>query len=131
MIFLDTSAALAFVNAKDDYHSRSVETLDGILTDGDKLITHNYVISETVALLQRRVGLSSAIAFARDAQDHSRIHWVSEADHQDAVRRWAERGTRRLNLVDCVSFVVMEMYECDTAFSYDSDFETEGFRLVG
>lgn len=131
MIFLDTSAALAFVNSTDDYHPEAVKTLDSILADGEQLITHNYVVSETVALLQRRAGLSSAIAFARDAQNNSKIHWVTEADHQHAVRRWTERATRRLNLVDCMSFIVMEMYGCDTAFTYDADFETEGFKLVG
>ena len=131
MIFLDTSAALAFVNDKDDFHTRSGETLSAILADGEQLLTHNYVISETVALLQRRIGLASAIAFQLDAQSFTTIHWVTEADHERAVQRWIARDTRRLNLVDCMSFVVMEMFGCDTAFAYDSDFETEGFDLVG
>ena len=48
-----------------------------------------------------------------------------------AVERWLERDTRRLNLVDCMSFVVMEMFGCTTAFAYDSDFESEGFQLIG
>ena len=131
MIFLDTSAVLAFVNYKDDFHSQSIETLGSILANGEQLLTHNYVISETIALLQRRVGLASAIAFQRDVQSYVTIHWITEADHGHAVQRWIARNTRRLNLVDCMSFVVMKMYGCDTAFAYDSDFETEGFQLVG
>ena len=131
MIFLDTSAALALLNNQDKFHTDAQKALETIDTDGETLLTHNYAILETVALLQRRFGLVSAVTFQRDAQSSFKIHWVTEADHNRAVQRWLESDTRRLNLVDCMSFVVMEMYECDTAFTYDSDFETEGFRLIG
>ena len=131
MIFVDTSAALALVNPKDEYHDTSTAVIAALLDDGEELFTHNYVMLETIALLQRRVGLTAAAAFQRDAQNNLRIHWVTEDDHNLAVDRWLERGTRRLNLVDCMSFVVMEMFGCETAFAYDSDFKTEGFELVG
>ena len=131
LIFVDTSAALAFVSPQDDLHSDSTQTLEALLAGSEELLTHNYVILETVALLQRRLGLTAAIAFQNDAQSNLKIHWITEADHHLAVERWHQRNTRRLNLVDCMSFVVMEMYGCDTAFTYDSDFEAEGFRSVG
>ena len=131
MIFLDTSAALALLNNQDKFHTAAQKALETIDTNGETLLTHNYAILETVALLQRRFGLVSAVTFQRDAQSSFKIHWVTEADHNRAVQRWLESDTRRLNLVDCMSFIVMEMYECDTAFAYDSDFETEGFHLVG
>lgn len=131
LIFVDTSANIALANPKDDYHDASRRAIGALLDDGEELFTHNYVILETVALLQRRIGLTAAMAFQLDAQSNLRIHWVNEADHHRAVARWLECDTRRLNLVDCMSFVVMEMFGCDTAFAYDSDFETEGFDLVG
>ena len=131
LIFVDTSAALALVSPQDDFHSASIQTLEALIASGEELLSHNYVILETVALLQRRLGLTAATAFQHDAQSNLKIHWVTEADHRLAVQRWTEHNTRRLNLVDCMSFIVMETYECDTAFAYDSDFEAEGFDLVG
>lgn len=131
MIFLDTSAVLALQNDQDRFHDAALKALAKIDADGETLLTHNYAIVEAVALIQRRLGLATAITFQLDAHTAFKIHWITEADHQHAVRRWTERATRRLNLVDCMSFIVMEMYECDTAFTYDSDFETEGFKLVG
>ena len=131
MIFVDTSAAFAFVNPQDDLHSDSIQTLEALLADGEELLTHNYVILETVALIQRRIGLTAAIAFQHDAQSNLKIHWITEADHDRAVALWLARNTRRLNLVDCMSFVVMEMFGCNTAFAYDSDFQSEGFQLIG
>ena len=131
MIFLDTSAVLALLNTQDKFHETALKALETIDNNGETLLTHNYLIVETVALVQRRIGLDSAIAFERDAQDSMQTHWITESDHHLAIERWRQHNTRRLNLVDCMSFVVMEMYGCDTAFAYDSDFETEGFRLVG
>ena len=131
MIFVDTSAALALANPKDDYHETSIKTFQTLLDNGEELLIHNYAIVETIALLQRRVGLDAAAEFERNSRNLLRLHWITEADHERAVQRWIESGTRRLNLVDCMSFIVMEMHECDTAFTYDSDFETEGFKLVG
>ena len=131
MIFFDTSAAIALANPKDEYHDTSIRTFEALLDNGEELLTHNYAIVETIALLQRRIGLAAAVEFQRNARTSLRLHWVTEADHNRAAQRWIESDTRRLNLVDCVSFIVMEMYECDTAFTYDSDFEAEGFQLVG
>ena len=131
MIFFDTSAAFALLNSRDQFHGTALNTLQTIDTDGETLFTHNYVILETVALLQRRLGLAASVAFQRDAQTFLTLHWVTETDHERAVERWLERDTRRLNLVDCMSFVVMEQYDCTTAFAYDSDFESEGFQLIG
>ena len=131
MIFLDTSATLALQNDRDEFHASARNALEAIDADGETFLTHSYAIVETVSLLQRRWGLAAATTFQRDARSSFRIHWVTEEDHERAVERWLESDTRRLNLVDCMSFIVMEMYACDTAFTYDSDFETEGFKLVG
>ena len=122
---------MALADPNDDFHDASMSAFDDVLADGETLLTHNYVIVETVALLQRRLGLAVAEEFQRSTQSSLLLHWITEADHHLAVERWRQHNTRRLNLVDCMSFVVMEMYGCDTAFAYDSDFETEGFRLVG
>ena len=67
LIFVDTSATLALANPKDDFHDTSIKTLEALLEDDEELFTHNYVILESVALLQRRIGLADAIAFQRDA----------------------------------------------------------------
>ena len=131
MIFFDTSAAFALVDVEDEFHSDSLNTLESLLTDGETLFTHNYVLLESAALLQRRLGLDASIAFQRDARRYLTIHWVTEMDHDLAVDRWIERDTRRLSLVDCMSFVIMGMYGATTAFAYDSDFRTEGFELIG
>ena len=131
MIFFDTSAALALTDSDDDYHQRSIRTLDEIMSTGETIFTHNYILSESMALIQRRIGLAQALNFHATTQKLLTVHWITDIEHDIAVELLNQRMRRRLSLVDCVSFVLMETYGSTTAFAYDSDFQTEGFQLVG
>lgn len=136
MIFLDTSAIVAMVDHRDEFHERAIKTAENLSGDGSQLWTHNYLIVEAAAVLQRKLGQrklgigNSLILLAR-AEDIAKIHWVTPQEHERAVYRLDQRNRRNLSFVDCVSFVLMEQYDSTTAFAYDSDFETEGFQLVG
>ena len=37
---------------------------------------------------------------------------------------------QRIDLTDCLSFSIMERMNLNTAFTFDSDFQTHGFRMV-
>lgn len=128
MIFLDTSAVLALADTRDDHHAESVVSLARITSEGHGLLTHNYVLVESAALLQSRIGLGNALAFLADAEQLT-IHWVTPTDHAEAVALLTVRNRRRLSLVDCMSFVVMKRYGARAALAYDSDFEAEGFEI--
>ena len=129
MIFLDTSAVLALADTIDDHHAEAVAALAGLVSEGRTVLTHNYVLVESGALLQNRIGLASALAFQSDAERFT-IHWVSPADHAAAVSLMAERNRRGLSLVDCMNFIVMRQYAVKTALAFDSDFEAEGFDMA-
>ena len=128
MIFLDTSAVLALADTRDDHHAESVASLARAVSEGYSLLTHNYVLVESAALLQSRVGLASALAFLSDAEQFT-VHWITPAVHADAVSLLADRNRRGLSLVDCMSFIVMRKYGVGIALAYDADFESEGFEV--
>lgn len=128
MIFLDTSAVLALADTGDQHHTESVAALEQLTSEGHGLLTHNYILVESAALLQSRIGLASALAFLTDAEQFT-VHWVTPADHAEAVDLLAERDRRRLSLVDCMSFMVMRKYAVGKALAYDADFQVEGFEL--
>ena len=128
MIFLDTSLIYALADRADPNHDRAKEMFASALrADGD-LLTHSYVLVESAALLQSRLGLSAALRFLDESQCF-RVHWVTPRDHQDAVQLLRERGRRGLSLVDCVSFVVMRRHGVSTYMAFDEDFAREGFTL--
>jgi predicted nucleic acid-binding protein len=80
MIFLDTSAIYAWADAADPNHPIAVRRLRLILEAGEGLLTHNYVLVESMALLQARLGLAADIKLAKDATTFV-IEWVDEDLH--------------------------------------------------
>ncbi len=130
MIFVDTSAVLALADTRDSHHHEAVASLESMMSEGHALLTHNYVLVESAALLQNRLGLESSLAFLSDAERFT-VHWVSPSDHAEAVALLKDRNRRGLSLVDCMSFVVMRQYAVMTALAYDADFEAEGFERAG
>ena len=128
MIFLDTSAIYAWADAGDPNHHTSIRRLQAILEIGEELLTHNYVMVESLALLQARLGLAAATKLAKDSKAFV-IEWVDEDLHASGIRELEASKKRRVSLVDHVSFLVMRRRHVATAFAFDRDFASAGFRL--
>ncbi|MBI4279606.1 MAG: PIN domain-containing protein [Armatimonadetes bacterium] len=126
VVFLDTSAIFALADTNDENHQVAVARFKAALDAGDDFLTHNYVILESLALVQRRLGwevtrwlLSEVSAF--------RVRWVDQELHQAALKSFAERRGR-ISLVDSVSFLVMREAGISHVLGFDDDFVREGFR---
>jgi predicted nucleic acid-binding protein len=128
MIFLDTSAIYAMADRGDPRHESAKERFQAVLDLGERILTHNYVLVETMALIQSRLGLAAALNLAHDCRAFD-IEWVDEATHEEAVRRLARVGKRHVSLVDQVSFLIMRRRGVRTALAFDPDFEEEGFQV--
>jgi predicted nucleic acid-binding protein len=129
MIFLDTSAIYAWSDERDPDHETAVLRLRELLARQEQLLTHNYVVLESVSLLQARLGFHVASKFIKDC-DAFVMEWVDDGLHTAAVRQWEKSGKRRLSLVDQISFLVMKRHNLQTAFAFDPDFQAAGFRLL-
>ena len=130
MIFFDTSAVVALADADDEHHDEAVRAMIRTMAESHALLTHSYILVESAAVLQSRLGLKSALAFLSDSRNFT-VHWVTPGDHAEAAEMLSRRDRRKLSLVDCMSFVVMRKYGVTLALAYDSDFEAEGFDTVG
>lgn len=128
MIFLDTSAIYAWADTADPNHQTAVRRLQAILDRGEDLLTHNYVLVESIALLQARLGVAAAIKLAKDSKAFA-IEWVNDDLHASGIRELERSKKRHLSLVDHISFVVMRQRRVATAFAFDPDFMTAGFQL--
>jgi predicted nucleic acid-binding protein len=128
MTFVDTSAIYAWTDRSDPNHDEAKRRLSAALAAREPLLTHNYVLVECGALLQKRLGLEVAIRVLEDAQSFE-LEWVERGTHEEAVRRLKARRRRRVSLVDQVSFLVMRTRRIDMAFAFDQHFEDEGYRI--
>lgn len=129
MIFLDTSAIYALADRSDANHPAALDRFEVLIEADEALLTHNYVLLESMALLQHRLGTAAAIKLGRSVSRFE-VVWVDVKLHETALRRLARSPRRRVSLVDHVSFLVMKSRGLEAAFAFDSDFEREGFRLL-
>jgi predicted nucleic acid-binding protein len=93
-------------------------------------VTSNYVLLETAALLQRRIGLPAVRDLDERIAPLLTVRWITEPLHRRAMDRLIRADRRGVSLVDCTSFEVMEAEGIAEAFALDRDFAAAGFRLV-
>lgn len=97
---------------------------------GRTLVTSNYVLVETLALLQSRLGIEAVRTFDDGIAPLLRVLWVDFCVHQQAIAAVLTAGRRRLSLVDCSSFVLMRRHGLETAFAFDDHFAEQGLEVV-
>ena len=129
-VFVDTSALYAMLDKDDLNHNAAKQGWLELLDNGHDLVTTNYVLVECCALSQRRLGMQAARAIEESAIPVLRIHWVEERLHAMAMAAFLAAASRKLSLVDCISFVTMRNLGIGTAFAYDGHFLEEGFAAV-
>jgi uncharacterized protein len=130
VIFVDTAAFYALVDDRDPNHVRARETLERLRAADISLLTHEYVVVETTALIQRRLGLGALRRFIDDLLPLAGIAWVGEILHAEAREALLAAGRRSVSLVDWTSFLVMRRYGVRRAFTFDPDFGGEGFGVL-
>ena len=129
-IFIDTSAFYALLDRDDENHTKAKKTWANMLDGENTLVTSNYVLVETVALLQNRLGIEAVRGFQDDLLPLVNIEYVAPEMHRSGVSALLAASRRNLSLVDCVSFEVMRTLGIKTVFAFDPHFKEQGFALV-
>jgi uncharacterized protein len=117
-------------NTNEENHERAAAALRHLREMQEPLVTSNYVLVESMALLGRRIGFDAVRVFLTDLAPILSAHWVDELLHQRAMAALLTRGTRDLSFVDCVSFEVMRSLGITTAFVFDRHFSQQGFDCI-
>ena len=125
---VDTSAIYALLAGNDENHAAANEALDSFAEE--PLLTHNYVVLESAALVQRRLGVPAVRALFDDLLPAFELIWVDEHTHRAAAAALIASANDRVSLVDWTSFEVMRQRGIDRAFAFDDDFAEQGFALV-
>jgi predicted nucleic acid-binding protein len=129
-IFIDTSAFYALIDRDDANHQKGKRAWIDILEAGHTLMTTNYILVETFALLQSRLGLDAVRGFQEDVVPLIHVEFITPELHRSGIAALLSASRRRLSLVDCVSFEVMRYSGIKSAFTFDSHFNEQGFRVI-
>jgi predicted nucleic acid-binding protein len=129
VVFVDTSALYAVLDRDDSNHARAAAIWPELLKEST-LVTHNYVLVETAALVQHRLGLAAARALATDIVPLLSVGWIDEHRNAAAQEAVLAASRKRLSLVDCASFLVMRECGIEQAFCFDAHFKEQGFKVL-
>jgi uncharacterized protein len=130
MIFVDTSAFLAIFSVSDQNHLRAELCLREMREERQTLVTNNYVILESIELLQKRFGLDKARGFQSKLLPLIQIEWNDKNQHEAAIQAVFQENRSGLSLVDCTAFQTMRRLGIETAFTFDGHFREEGFKVI-
>jgi predicted nucleic acid-binding protein len=126
-VFIDTSALVALLDAEDVGHDRVFPPWRSGIDDGAGFVTTNYVLLETIALVQRRLGVDAVRILVEEMLPMIDSLLVAEADHSNGLSLVLMAARRRLSLVDCLSFTVMRRLGIREYLGLDPHFEEQGF----
>jgi predicted nucleic acid-binding protein len=129
-VFADTSSLYAAIVHSEERHRDCAALIMELLETGRTIRTTSYVVLETAALLQHRIGLRPVRDFDERILPLMTVCWVSGDLHRRGMRRLLREDKRTLSLTDCVSFEFMESEGLRDVFSLDRHFAEAGFRLL-
>lgn len=127
-VFIDTSAILALMVRSDRAHQSAVKAFNKLRSRQTELVTTSYVLVETYALLDRRLGREAVLDFRENFAPLFRVIWVDRGLHERGLDRLV-KNSHSLSLVDAVSFETIREHRILEAFAFDRHFEREGLEI--
>ena len=129
-VFADTSALYPLLVRTEVEHAVVRAAFEQLLDGGRPIWTTSFVLVETMALLQYRIGIAAARDFDEDIVPILHVYWVDEALYRRGTDRLWREDRRKLSLVDCIGMELMTQKGITMALAVDSHFEEAGFDLL-
>lgn len=127
-VFVDTSAILALLDA-DDPRQAAVAAAFAERRD-DELVTHGYVVAESLAVARRRFGVEGAVTLLDDVLPPIVVLPVGLDAHEAARRAYRASLPSATSFVDQVSLEILRREGIATVLALDPDLATPGSTLV-
>ncbi|MCP4681895.1 MAG: type II toxin-antitoxin system VapC family toxin [Desulfobacterales bacterium] len=126
-VFVDTGGWYAAIACKDHDHKAAKQFLSN---NQLPLITSDYVMDETVTLLQSRIGHTYAVRFLDALQSSQQIEliYLTPSHIAETIKLFRNRPDNGWSFTDCSSFVLMREYKVQDAFAFDEHFQQAGFQ---
>ena len=131
-LFVDTAGWVACADAADPSHAGAVVARDTVLRRNLLLVTSDYVVDETLTLLQRKLSLAVARAWWEQIEPSTRLRWelLTPARLEKARGMFFQFRDKDFSFTDCTSFVIMRELRLDRVLTSDAHFQQMGFEML-
>jgi predicted nucleic acid-binding protein len=131
-IFLDSSGLIALLSKNDNNHETAASYWNNLMAQDIAVYLTDYVFDETYTVLHSHVGYKTAIRFGELIMESTVLNLIN-VDDELFRAAWSiilKYSDKTYSFTDCTSFVVMEIYGIEAAFSFDKHFIQHGFTLL-
>ena len=128
-VFVDTSGFYALLDGQDPFHGVAKNLFYEAEKERWHLVTTSYVVQESWALIQHRLGWPAVDDFLDVILPMCSVRFVDERLHSHGSARCRQARARRLSLTDCVSFELAQHEGIVEAIADDADFRASGLKL--
>ena len=130
--FADTSALYAFVDRNDSNHSTARDAVTRLVQAGRRIITTDYVVTETINLANARGGtvVATRVLDLIEQSAGIRVEWIGVERFDAAKKFFRKHSDHGYSFTDCTSFVVMRELRLIEALTTDHHFVEAGFRVL-
>ncbi len=131
-VLVDTSAFFALQNTGNfREHAATRREAERLEAEGAVLVTTDYVLDETYALLRTALGHGPAVRFGREVRRGGiDVAQVGPEIQRDAWTLFERYADKTFSFTDCTSFVVMRRAKIRLALTLDRHFRQFGFEAV-
>lgn len=126
-VVVDTSALFALLDRRDAHHAEAAAFWSN--PDDEDLVTHAYVVIESVALVRSRLGADAAAALVDELLPAMRVEMVDRPLHDAALADFRRIGGGT-SLVDRTTLAFAARHGIARAFAFDADLVAEGLARV-
>lgn len=117
------------VSQEDEFHSAAMTTYEALIDREQNLLATSYVLSETIALVHRRLGFDVVNSLWDSIGRVIRTHWIEESIHREAWREFTRKQGSGPSFVDWTTIVAARRTGAHV-FTFDRAFSRENIAVL-
>lgn len=131
-ILVDADALIALIKTDDSNHNKAVSIAQNLQKIGCMWFVSPYTIGEVVTVISYKIGQDEAKRVLKELRRQSLNVLTLKEDDNLADKWFNQQSKKGTSYFDCYNMALLERYkkQLDAIFSFDSVYETNGFRLL-
>lgn len=132
-VFVDSDAFVALSKKDDSSFIKANKILNNLKLQKARLCTSNYVFSETITVISKKVGRMAALSYIgilKSLQNPFTVRWMDENIENIAIEIFRQQTSKNVSFVDCANMAVVKHDHIDAIFSFDEIYRKNGFKLL-